>query len=242
MQKISLILATGFLGTLLAGGIAAAPADPNVAPDSAWHLLSEGNDRFANGMALKPHADADRRRMVAHNEEPFAVVVGDADSRVVPELIFDQGLGDLYVLRAAGSPAEGDYSIGSIEHAVKDLGVRLVVVLGSEDAWAVKLALKGTKKDAQTRMADLAARLKPATDEAKDKVGGDEGDSLSGDAVERNVLFQIHNLLKGSPLIAAKVEAGDIKVIGGVYSLENGRVRWLGQHPSEKAILEGKKP
>ncbi len=240
MRKISLTLA---LLAITLQGFAAGQNGPSVAPDNAWHLLSEGNDRFANGMALKPHADADRRRIVAHNEEPFAVVVGDADSRVTPEFIFDQGIGDLYVLRSAGSAADGDYSIGSIEHAVKDLGVRLVVVLGSEKSWAVTAALKGMKKDDKSAVRDeLAARLKPSADEATDKVGGLSKDDLLAEAVERNVLFQIRNLLKGSPLVAGMVSSGDLKVIGGVYSLENGRVRWLGEHPSEKAIIEGKKP
>jgi carbonic anhydrase len=239
MRKISLTLA---LLAVTLQGFAASKNGPSVAPDDAWHLLSQGNDRFADGMALKPHQDADRRRSQAKDEEPFAVVVADADSRVTPEFIFDQGIGDLYVLRSAGSAADGDYAIGSIEHAVKHLGARLVVILGSEKSWAVTAAIKGMKKDDQSSMDELTARLKPAADEAADKVGGLSKDDLLSEAVERNVLFQIRNLLKGSPLIAGMVSSGDLKVIGGVYTLENGRVRWLGEHPSEKAIIEGKKP
>jgi carbonic anhydrase len=240
MRKISLTLA--LLAVTLQGAAAEHLSGPSVAPDNAWHLLSEGNDRFAGGLALRPHQDAERRRAVAKAEEPFAVVVSDSDSRVVPELVFDQGLGDLYVVRNAGNPADGDYSIGSIEYAVKHLGARLVVVLGSEKSWAVNAALRGMKKDDKSSMDKLAARLKPSTDEASDKVGGLSGDDLASEAVERNVLFQIRNLLKGSPMIADMVNSGDLKVIGGIYTLENGRVRWLGEHPSEKAIIEGKKP
>jgi carbonic anhydrase len=238
MRKISLTLA--LLAFTLQGR--AAGNGPSVAPDDAWHLLSQGNDRFATGLGLRPHQDADRRRSQAKDEEPFAVVVTDSDSRVTPEFIFDQGIGDLYVLRSAGSAADGDYAIGSIEHAVKHLGVRLVVVLGSEKSWGVTAAIKGMKKDDKSSMDELAARLKPSADEANDKVAGLKGDDLLAEAVERNVLFQIRNLLKGSPLIAGMVSSGDLKVIGGVYTLENGRVRRLGEHPSEKAIIEGKKP
>jgi carbonic anhydrase len=242
MRKISLTLA---LLAVLVQGFAPAPGwakEPSVAARDAWRLLSEGNDRFARGMALKPHQDPDRRRSLAKDEEPFAVVVADSDSRATPEFIFDQGLGDLYVVRSAGSAADGDYAIGSIEHAVKHLGARLVVILGSEKSWAVSSALNGMKKDDKSSMDELAARLKPSADEAHDKVGGLKGDDLRAEAEERNVLFQIRNLLKGSPLIAGMVNSGELMVIGGVYSLENGRVRWLGEHPSEKAIIEGKKP
>ena len=240
MQKITLTLA--LLALTLNAAASGHKSGPSVKPDDAWRLLSEGNDRFAKGLALKPHADAERRRELAKEQEPFAVVVGCSDSRVAPELVFDQGLGDLFVVRSAGNSADGDYSIGSIEYAVKNLGSHLVVILGHDKCGAVTAAVNGMKKDDKVKIDELAAHLKPAIDEAHDKVGGLKGDDLVAEAVERNVLFQIRNLLKGSPYLAEQVESGEVKVIGGIYSLENGRVRWLGEHPSEKAVIEGKKP
>jgi carbonic anhydrase len=241
MRKISLTLALLAL-TLQALAAGGHKRPPSVEPKDAWRLLSEGNERFARGLALKPHADAERRREVAKGQAPFAVVITCSDSRLTPELIFDQGLGDLFVLRSAGNFTEGDINIGSIEYAVEHLGAHLVLVLGHEKCGAVTAAVKGVKKDDHVKIDELAAKLKPAADEAKDKVGGLKGDDLVAEAIERNVLFQIRNLLKGSPLVADKVGEKEVEVIGGIYSLENGRVRWLGEHPSEKAVIEGKKP
>jgi carbonic anhydrase len=240
MRKISLTLA--LLALALQAAAASHEHGASVAPKAAWHMLSEGNDRFAKGLALKPHADSERVRELTGEQKPFAVVVGCSDSRVAPEIVFDQGLGDLYVLRSAGNFTEGDTNLGSIEYAVQHLGVRLVVVLGHEKCEAVTAAVQGVKKDDKSKYDELVARLKPAADEAHDRVAGLEGDELVAAAVEKNVFFQIHNLLKGSPLVAEKVKAGELEVVGGVYNMINGRVRWLGQHPSEKAILEGKKP
>jgi carbonic anhydrase len=240
MRKISLTLA--LLAVALQMPAAGHKHGPSVEPRDAWHMLSEGNERFARGLALKPHEDAERRRKLANGQDPFAVVVACSDSRVTPEIIFDQGLGDLFVLRSAGNFTEGDTNIGSIEYAVRDLGTHLIVVLGHEKCGAVTAAVKGVKKDDKVSIDEMVARLKPAADQARDKVGGLEGDDLIAEAVERNVLLQIRNLLKGSPLIAEMVEAKEVEVVGGVYSLENGRVRWLGEHPSEKAVIEGKKP
>jgi carbonic anhydrase len=240
MRKISLTLA--LLALAMQGAAAGHKHGPSVEPKDALRMLSEGNERFARGMALKPHADAERRRELANGQEPYAVVVACSDSRLAPEIVFDQGLGDIFVLRSAGNLTEGDINIGSIEYAVEHLGAHLVVVLGHEKCGAVTAAVEGVKKDDKVKIDELVAHLKPAADEARDRVGGREGEDLLAEAIERNVFLQIRNLLKGSPLIKEKVAAGEVEVVGGVYNLQNSRVRWMGPHPSEKAILEGKKP
>ncbi len=241
MRKTILTLA---LAALAAHGIAKGGHShgASVAPDDAWRMLSQGNERFARGLALRPHADADRRRELAKGQAPFAVVVTCSDSRLSPELIYDQGLGDLYVLRSAGNISDGDANLGSIEYAVEHLGSRLIVIMGHSKCGAVSAAVSGVKKDDHSHIDELAAMLKPAADQAKDKVGGLHKDDLIPEAIEKNVELQIRNLIKGSASVREKVEAGEVKIIGGVYSLENGRVSWLGEHPSEKALLEGKKP
>jgi carbonic anhydrase len=230
------------LAGLLAAGLNAAAADPGVASDDALRMLSEGNERFARDLVLHPHVDAERLRLLAHREQPFAAVVADSDSRVCPEIIFDQGLGDLFVVRNAGNIIKTEVEVGSLEYAVQKLGVNLIVVLGESKSAAVAAAVRGVKKDDHSSLDELAADLKPAVDEARDKVGGLSGDDLLREADEKNVFQQVKALLKASPLIADKVAAGTVKVVGGIYQLENQRVQWLGEHPSEKEIIEGKKP
>jgi carbonic anhydrase len=217
-------------------------ASPGVAPEEAWRMLDSGNDRFARGLVLRPHVDAERQRELSHRQRPWAVVVAGSDSRVVPEIIFDQGLGDLYVLRNGGSIIKSEVEVGSIEYAVKRLGVRLVVVLGNSKSGEVRAAVEGVAKSDKDSLGQLAGDMQAPVAEASDKVGGLSGEALVAEAVEKNVLYQMKELLKLSPLIAARVESGDVKVVGGVYHLENSRVDWLGEHPSQKAIVEGKKP
>jgi len=211
----------------------------DISPDAAWHMLALGNDRFVNGLSLGPHRDAARRRALSSRQRPWAVVVADSDSRVIPEFIFDLGLGDLYVVRDAGSILASDVEVASVEYAVKRLGARLVVVLGNSGSGVVRDAVEGQADGAAGR---LAADLAPAVDEARDQLGGLSGGSLEAAAVEKNVLLEMKRLLKTSPAVARGVEAGQVKVIGGVYDLETGTVRWLGEHPSQVEILAGKKP
>jgi carbonic anhydrase len=241
MRKTLSILS---LAGLLAARLAAADPNPaaGVSPDDALRMLSAGNERFARNLVVRPHVDAERLRALAHQQQPFAAVVACSDSRVAPELLFDQGLGDLFVVREQGNIIKSEVEVGSLEYAVQHLGVNLVVVLGHSKCDAVKAAIAGVKKDDHSSMDELAADLKPAVDEARDKVGGLTGDDLQREATEKNVMFEIKQLLKLSPLIADKVAKGQVKVLGGVYQLENNRVQWLGEHPSEKAIIEGKKP
>ena len=227
------------LAAALAGGLWA-EADSGVTPDDAWHMLAAGNERFARDLAVRPHADAERRRTLSHLQEPFAVVLGGTDSRVCPEIIFDQGLGDLLVLRSPAGLVKDEVQVGALENAVAESGVHLIVVLGNSHSQELRSA--ATNAGAEGPRGALAADLKPALDEAGDRVGGLSVGDLAREAVEKNVLFQMKQILLQSKLIRSKVEDGSVKLIGGVYQLENSRVQWLGEHPSEKAIEEGKRP
>jgi len=233
------------LVAMLASGLQAAghkTASPGVSPDEAWRMLAAGNERFARNLALRPHAEAEHRRELSHGQAPWAAVVACSDSRVAPEIIFDQGLGDLFVVRDAGNATKTYSEVGSLEYAVEHLGTRLIVILGHGKCGAITAAVGGVKKDDASSIDELVAALKPGVDEARDKVGGLKGNALVDAAIERNVLFQMKQLLQASPVIAEMVEAGKLKVVGGVYDLENSRVNWLGEHPSEKSVIEGKKP
>jgi len=241
MRKTLSILS---LAGLLAVGLHAESSNhaaPGVAPDAAWHMLALGNDRFAAGLTVAPHRDAALRRDLAGSQRPWAVVVSDADSRVTPEFVFDLGMGDLYVVRNAASIIKSAVEVASVEYAVEHLGTRLVVVLGHSGDGVVRDVLGGGAKNG-SGIGQLAVDIAPAIDEARDKVAGLSGDTLENSAVEKNVLLQMKRLLQQSPGISGRVESGKIKVIGGIYNLETGRVRWLGEHPSQEDILEGKKP
>jgi len=227
------------LAAALAAGLLA-EASSGVTAEDAWHMLAAGNERFARELALHPHADAEHRRVLSHKQEPFAAVLGCTDSRVVPEAVFDQGLGDLLVLRSPAELVKDEVQVGALENAVALSGVHLIVVLGHSHCDELKAA-EGNRGEEGPRGA-LARDLKPAQDEAGDRVGGLSGGDLTREGVEKNVLFQMKRILKLSPMIAAKVEDGSVQLIGAVYQLENSRVQWLGRHPSEKAIEEGKRP
>jgi len=179
-------------------------------------------------MATKSHenlgisaADAAKQREeLANAQHPFAVIVGCADSRVPPEIVFDQGLGDLFVLRVAGNVID-DHSLGSVEYAVDHLGVRLMVVLGHQRCGAVKAAKEtiAAKGKAPAHIQSLVTAIRPAVEA-----------TASGDleaTVKANVKDVVQALRSSTPVLKAKVDSGDVRVVGAYYSLDTGTVTFL---------------
>jgi carbonic anhydrase len=152
-----------------------------------------------------------------------AVIVGCADSRVPPEILFDQGVGDLFVVRAAGNVISGAGAVvkGSIEYAVAELGVSLVMVLGHTQCGAVKAALKhiGAGDALPGAIQELVNAIKPAVARAK----GRPGDALEN-AVRANVELGVERLQSLEPVLSGPVRRGEVKVVGGVYDLHTGGV------------------
>ncbi len=142
MKLHSLILASLTTIALNGSAMAADHATPSVPADEALSRLKAGNERFAQSKVSAGQPVAERRAATAQTQHPFAIIVGCADSRTAPEIIFDQGIGDLFVVRTAGNLVD-DYALGSIEYAVEHLGSRLIVVLGHERCGAVTAALEG---------------------------------------------------------------------------------------------------
>jgi carbonic anhydrase len=227
---------------LLSLGLAAAAfgagheESAGVSPENGLKMLREGNERYVRAMMIQPHSSKERRLEVSTKQEPFAAVLGCADSRVPVERIFDQGLGDLFVVRVAGNTDSPEVR-GSLEYAVLHTGVKLLVVLGHESCGAVKAALAGAKEEG-TSIGAILAHIKPAADYAQDKIHTATKKETSDLAVERNVYQAIKDLLRNSPKLAEKVKSGEIKLVGAVYDLDLGRVAWLGEHPDQKSILE----
>jgi len=224
-------------------GLAAGEHDPgSVTAAEAWRMLREGNERFARNMSLRPHSDLERRIELSKSQHPFAIVLSCSDSRLPPELIFDAGLGDLFAIRVAGNAASGDMVLGSIEYAVEHLGAKLILVLGHQKCGAVTAAVAGMKPDDKSSVDDLLKHLRAPVREAKDKVGDLKKNEVLDEAIEKNTIYQIKELLQHSPAVKERVETGEVLVVGGVYSLDNGKVQWIGEHPSKKEVLENKKP
>jgi carbonic anhydrase len=202
---------------------AAHAGPPSVPPEEALVRLMSGNARYCDGLASHPHANAVRRIEVAAGQRPFAVILACADSRVAPELIFDQGLGDLFVIRVAGNVVD-DATLASIEYAVIHLGSTLIMTLGHERCGAVKatadaLAGRGSPDDADTRIGALAALIAPAVR----AVPAGAADPLDA-AVSLNAAHAAAEVFAGSRPMRTRVLAGKLKIVAARYDLDDGRV------------------
>lgn len=190
-------------------------ATPSVKPDEALSRLKAGNERFAKSKDSAAKPLEARRKETAQKQYPFAIVVGCADSRTAPEIILDQNIGDLFVVRTAGNLVD-DYALGSIEYAVEHLGARLIVVLGHERCGAVTAALAGDS--APGHVNSLVRDLQPAVAASK----GKEGDPLAN-AIHENDALVAEKIRQQAQLGEL---ASQVKVVEGYYDLDTGKVEW----------------
>jgi carbonic anhydrase len=197
-------------------GIYAAEPATNITTDEALARLKAGNERFVTGQVVHPNAGAERRAEVAKGQKPYAIVVGCSDSRVGPEVVFDQGLGDLFVVRTAGNVVD-DVALGSIEYAAEHFGVPVILVLGHTRCGAVSAAVAGG--EAHGHVGSVVEKIKPAVEETK----GKEGDAVDN-AVRANVRNVVNQLRSAGPILSGLVKAGKLRVVGGCYDLDTGRV------------------
>lgn len=191
---------------------------PNsVKPDEALTLLVDGNKRFAGGKSVNPRHSNTRVQDTAVDEFPFAAVLCSSDSRVSPEIVFDQGIGDLYVTRIFGFVATPEI-IESMEYAVGVLRVPLIMVLGSDREPAVQAVLR-EQSSVLGKMERLAPAIKPAVDPNRGKV---EGSDLSA-SIKGNMKRQADRL-KQSPVLAKAIQEGNLKVVTAYYDLDDASV------------------
>jgi carbonic anhydrase len=209
--NLSLMTAVALTGWAMA----ADPATPSVGPDEALARLKAGNERFAKSKVSTGKPVAARRAETAKEQHPFAIVVACADSRSAPEIIFDQTIGDLFVIRTAGNLVD-DYALGSIEYAVDHLGTRLIVVLGHERCGAVTAALGGGT--APGHINSLVRDIQPAVAASKAK----EGDALTN-AIHENDAEVAAKIRKQAQLGEL---ASQVRVVEGYYDLDTGKVEW----------------
>jgi carbonic anhydrase len=195
-------------------------AMPRTSPVTAWKALKEGNERFVSGQVEHPSQGIDDRARLAHGQKPTAVVFGCADSRVAAEIIFDQGLGDMFVVRTAGHVADSAV-LGSIEYAVTVLDVPLVVVLGHDNCGAVKATLSalddGEVPGGYVR--DIVERITPSI-----LLGRHAGLSRVDEFETRHVNETVMQLRVRSSPIADRIIAGSLAIAGVTYHLADGRV------------------
>ncbi|NND45416.1 MAG: carbonic anhydrase [Xanthomonadales bacterium] len=200
------------------------------AATEALDRLAEGNRRFVASM----QSDDNRlghleRAALAKGQNPFAIILGCSDSRVPAELVFDQGLGDLFVIRVAGNIVAPS-QIGSVEFAVEQFGVPLVVVLGHSSCGAVEATVQALRRDAGPTSPNIAAivdRIRPAVEPL---MRLDEAEGVTGlvaDAVRANVAASVRQLAEGSAFLSRQVETGSLMIVGAEYSLETGVVALL---------------
>ena len=223
------------------------PDQPMVSPADGISRLKEGNGRFTAGNPQHPHESVDdrkymaaksyenagvislgitseqaakRRAELAKSQHPFAIILSCSDSRVPPEIVFDEGLGDLFIIRVAGNVLN-DEGLGSIEYGVDVLGARLIVVLGHQSCGAVDAAMKtvAAKGKAPGHIQSLVTAIKPVVDSTP------KGDLDT--MIKANVKHVVDTLRSSTPILKAKVDSGDVQVIGGYYTLDTGAVTFL---------------
>ena len=185
----------------------------NLAWNDALDRLKEGNARFVEDKLEQEKTDSSRRKQISAGQDPFAVILSCADSRVVPELAFDVGLGDLFVVRVAGNIANTS-SLASIEYAVANLSSKLILVMGHEKCGAVAAALEGV--DAGPNLNQLISLIEPAVKQSSDK-------SVNA-VVRENVRLNAESLVADSDIISSAINENDVKIITAYYNLESGVV------------------
>lgn len=194
---------------------------PNTSPVTAWKALKEGNERFVAGRPEHPSQSIDYRASLAEGQRPTAVVFGCGDSRVAAEIIFDQGLGDMFVVRTAGHVIDSAV-LGSIEFAVAVLEVPLIVVLGHDSCGAVKATLAalddGVVPGGYVR--DIVERVTPSI-----LLGRRDGLSRVDEFEERHVNETAKQLRDRSSVIASRIDAGKVAIAGVTYHLADGRAQ-----------------
>lgn len=233
-QTMRMMAAAAAAIAICSAGAARASEGRGVAPDAAVKALVDGNARFSAGQPTHPNAGKDRIAETAGGQHPFVAVLGCADSRVSPEILFDQGVGDIFTVRVAGNVSDTD-EIGSLEYAVEHLGISAILVLGHTKCGAVTAVVK--KAEVGGSLPGLLDNIKPAARTAAHDNPKLTGDDLIPKAIRANVWQSIEDLFKRSEVIRDAVREGKLNVVGGLYDISTGGVEFMGKHDEEKSLV-----
>lgn len=194
---------------------------PETSPTRAWRELKEGNQRFISGTPRHPRQNVERRGELVGRQEPYAAFFGCSDSRLAAEIIFDLGLGDIFVVRNAGQIIS-DSVLGSLEYAVEVLGVRLIVVLGHDECGAVRAAIDCLEPDARDlppHIRNLIEPILPAVNRVKNNGDGRPDATEVG---REHLRDTVADLVRGSELLSDAIAAGTLAIVGANYRLLEG--------------------
>ena len=200
----------------------------NITAEEALKRLLDGNRNFvANRLTIKDSSLTAARQALAGGQKPYAIILACSDSRVPPEIIFDKGLGEIFVVRVAGNIAD-PIVLGSIEYAAEHFGSPLIVVLGHKRCGAVSAAV-----DAEGRphgnIGAIIKTIAPAVKQAKKDAGSANKSDLVESAIDNNIKLVVKSLVKQSPVIRSLVDGGKIRIVGAKYDLDDGTVKLLEQ-------------
>lgn len=193
-------------------------------PQESWNALVDGNQRFIDGNPAHPRQDIDRVENLKAGQAPFAALFGCADSRLSAEIIFDLGLGDLFVVRNAGQVI-GNTVLGSLEYAVEVLNVPLVLVLGHDNCGAIKATLdvaEGTSVATGEFINDLANHIMPTV-----RLAQAQGIDDLNEITKLHIKDTVDEMIRTSAVVADAIKTGKLGVVGANYSLEYGKVEPL---------------
>ena len=213
---------------LVAAALCSAAVSAGEKPPSADAVLRElkaGNVHHVTKRYKHPHQTAARQRELAAGQAPHAIVLSCADSRVAPEIVLDQGLGDLFDIRVAGNVAS-DTELASIEYAASHLHTPLLVVMGHQKCGAVTAAAESG--EAEGHLPSLLWLIRPAIERARSRPG-----DLIDNAIHINVENVVQQISGSKPILAPLVDRGALRVVGAVYSLDTGKVEWLPESPAK---------
>lgn len=219
MKKVNSILSISLSVMFLFTSLFAEGNEKGVSSEVALQRLMLGNKRFVSSKLKHENQTAKRRTELAKGQHPFAVVVTCSDSRVAPEILFDQGLGDIFVVRVAGNIVD-DNALGSIEYAVEHLGANLVVVLGHTKCGAVSATVSGG--EAPGHIKSLCDAIKPAVEKAKKQ----DGDVLDN-AIINNIIDVTQKIMDCEPILKELVKENKISVAPAEYDITTGKVTLL---------------
>ena len=223
----------------LAAAAAAAVPATSLTPDEALAFLKAGNERFKTGAPTHPHLGAKRLLETAAGQHPVATILACSDSRVPPEVLFDDGIGDIFTVRVAGNVVDTD-EMGSAEYSLEHLGTSLIVVMGHTRCGVVTAV--ATHATVHGHIPALIEHIDDAVAATRKRYPSATDLDLVPEATRANVFQSIATLLKESDSVRERVESGKAQLVGAMYDVETGHVEWLGRHQEEVALIaEGKK-
>ncbi len=204
--------------------------------EKAEETLKQGNTRFYTGNSTSPNQDLNRLQQTAKNGQlPFATVVSCSDSRVPIEIIFDQGIGDIFTIKVAGNIISTNEA-GSIEYAVDHLHTPLLVVLGHYGCGACEAVFNGVEFYGNTKQ--VMDKISPAKEYVLKNYSSLNKEEKLTEIIKKNIWNSIEDLINLSPFTKDKIINRELKVVGALYDINNGQIQWLNEHPNQSTLLK----